>query len=396
MTTIPTLQQIRVAVVSAIETTLGITLPTSGKNVLRALANVWAGNLKLLYLVLGNLQKNIFVDTADSETIGGTLERFGRVKLGRNPFPSTAGVYKLQVTTTVIGSVIPASTTFLSDDTSTNPNFLFVVDNDFTFTALTDYVTVRALTTGIESQLTIGDTLTATAPIANVNSGFAGAMVSTITTVPLAAESLEDYRQKILNSYRLEAQGGAATDYRLWAQDAQGVETIYPYSTSGQSNQIDIYVEATIVDSVDGKGTPTATIMASVASVIEFNPDITLPLNERGRRPLGLFQINYYTITLKNIDVTISGFIGITLAQKTAINLAIKNALAVTRPFVASADILANKNNILDQNKLNSIIFLVVQGAVYTGVTFNVNATPTISYTFINGDIPYLNSINYV
>lgn len=396
MVTIPTLQQIKNQIVSAIEAGLNITLPTTGKNIFRALSNVWAGQIKLLYLVNGNLQKNIFVDTADSESIGGTLERFGRVKLGRNPFPATPGVYVLTVTANTIGAVIPASTTFLSDDTSTNPDFLFVLDSDFTFTALTDYITVRALTTGLESKLNIGDTLSATAPIANVNSGPGGAIVSSITTTPLAAEDLEDYRYKILESYRLEAQGGAATDFRLWSYDAQGVKQIYPYATSGQTAEIDIYVEATIADSIDGKGTPTTAIMSDVSDVIEFNPDTTLPLNERGRRPMGIFDIHYYTVTIKNINVTISGFIGVTTAQQTSILTAIKEALDGTRPYVAAADLVVDKNDILDQNKLNAIIYSVVPGAVYTGVTFTVDGVSLLTYTFNNGNIPYLNSVSYV
>ena len=35
---------------------------------------------------------------ADRELDGGTLERFGRARLGRDPFPASAGLYLIDVT----------------------------------------------------------------------------------------------------------------------------------------------------------------------------------------------------------------------------------------------------------------------------------------------------------
>lgn len=229
MANIPTFNQLNTAILSDLEAQYGITISLFGKVFLRALAAVQAGKLKILYLVLGNLQKNVWVDTADAEEIGGTLQRFGRIKLGRNPFPPVAGQYTVVVTGS-IGAVIPSETTFKSDDDSTSPGFIYVLDNAYTLTSITDSITVRALTAGIESKLNILDKLTATAPIALVNSSVS---VYTIIVNPLAAEDLEDYRTKTNQSFRLEPQGGAATDYRLWAQDAQGVERVYPYAKSG-------------------------------------------------------------------------------------------------------------------------------------------------------------------
>ncbi len=120
MITIPTLSQLISDVRTDLESKFGDSIPLVGKIFLNALAAVQGGKLKLYYLVIGSLQKNIFVDTADPEATGGTLERFGRVKLGRNPFPATAGSYVVEVTGTV-GAVILAGTTFRSNDDSTNP-----------------------------------------------------------------------------------------------------------------------------------------------------------------------------------------------------------------------------------------------------------------------------------
>src|SRR5690349_13978165 len=98
MISIPTTNQLYEDILADLEAEYGQSIPLFGKIFLRAFAGVQAAKLKLLYLSIANLQKNIFIDTADPEASGGTLERFGRIKLGRNPFPATAGQYEIQVT----------------------------------------------------------------------------------------------------------------------------------------------------------------------------------------------------------------------------------------------------------------------------------------------------------
>ncbi len=392
MITIPTISQLYAQVKADLETAYGDTIPVFGKNFLRALAIAQAAKLKLYYLAIANVQKNIFIDTAEPEASGGTLERFGRVKLGRNPFPAVSGEYLIQVTG-AIGAVIVASTRFKSDDDALNPGVLFVLDNTYTLVATTDSITVRALVPGIDSRLAVNDGLTSAAPIANVNSS---AVVLAESVEPLAAEDIEEYRQKGLDAYRLEPQGGAASDYRLWSADAQGVEQTYPYAKSGAANEINLFVEATVADSTDGKGTPSAALLLAVEAVVELDPDTTKPLNERGRRPLGVFQVHYLPVVPKDINITISGFVGITTEIQTLIFDAITESLTTVRPFVAGADILANRRDIFGVNDVIAIILSIRPGSVFGTVSLTVGGTPTDSYQFLNGDIPYLNSISYL
>ena len=273
MTVIPTYIELYNGVLSDLETQMQVSVPIFGKNFLRALAVVQAGKLWLYYKAIANVQKNIFIDTAEPESIGGTLERFGRVKLNREPFSARAGEYIVTVTGS-IGAIIPAQSTFKSDDTVINSGKLFILDSAFTLVATTDSITIRALEAGNDSKLNIGDTLTATAPIALVDSIVT---VSAETIEPSAEENIEDYRDKALDAYRLEPQGGAATDYRLWSADAQGVKQSYPYAKTGVVNEINLFVEATIADSIDGKGTPSALLLTDVEEVVEFDPDTTRP-----------------------------------------------------------------------------------------------------------------------
>lgn len=390
MTTIPTLTELYEAIIADLETQFGISIPLVGKNFLRVMASVQAAKLKLYYLAIGLVQKNVFPDTADSESIGGTLERFGRVKLGRNPFDARAGEYELIVTGSV-GAIIKAASTWKSDDTSTSPGKLFVLDTEFELTATTDTIIVRALEGGTDSQLEAGDTLSATAPIALVDKV---ATVYAEITEPRAAETLEAYRTAILNSYRLEPQGGAATDYRLWSQDAQGVRFVYPYARSGYPCEINLFVEANIEDSTDGKGTPSSALLDEVEAVVEFHPDDTLPLLERGRRPLQVI-VNFLPVLPKDIDITINGFVGLDVDTQTLIDAAIEDMIKDIRPFVSAADIVANKNDILDTNKIVAAIIGQKPGAIFGTIDMEVAGVPLSTFTFLNGDIPFLNSITY-
>ncbi len=390
MITIPTLKELFDDIIADLEAELTVTIPVFGKAFLFALAAVQAAKLKLFYLTIGQLQKNIFVDTADPESTGGTLERFGRIKLNRNPFEATAGQYTLSVTGT-IGATIPAQTTFKSDDDALNPGKLFILDAEFELLTSPDIITVRALEVGTDSKLSVADTLTATAPIASVDQS---ATVSTESVAPLAAEDIEAYRTIAINSYRLEPQGGAAADYRLWSADAQGVRLVYPFATDGASNEIDIHVEANFIDSTDGKGTPSAQILVAVEAVVEFNPDDTKPLNERGRRPLGVFDIHFLAVTIASVEIDIPGLTA-TAAQKTAIETALAALIFDIRPFVAAADVLANKNDILDTNKIISTILSVIPGAIFGTIILEVNGVYVSTKTFEGGEIPSLDAVTF-
>lgn len=389
---IPTLSELQNDIISDLQNELNVTIPATGKNFLRATASVQAAKMWLIYLSIANVQKNIFVDTADPIALGGTLERFGLVKLGRLPFKATPGSYDVTVIGT-IGAQILANTTFKSNDDSFNPGKLFVLDTDYTFVAGVNTITLRALDAGLDSKLSIGDSLTATAPIANVEPG---AIVTAETITPLAAEPIEDYRAKSIEAYQLEPQGGAGADYRLWSKDAQGVKQSYPYAKSGFSNEAQIFVEATIADSTDGKGTPPGSMLIDVENVVEFDPDITKPLDERGRRPLTVLNIDFLPVTIREIDIVVTATIPPTAAEQTSIFNAIEADLAGVRPFVSSVDIIATKNDILTVFGVSVVINQAEPGFLFSSVDLLVDAVPSSSHIFTDGDIPHLNTVTYV
>lgn len=391
MRKIPTTKDINDGIIDDLNANVDVSIPLFGKNFLRGLAGVIAGAIKSLYLTLGELQKNVFADTADPEALGGTLERFGRIKLGRNPFGAVAGQYVVTVTGTA-GGIIPASQTFKTNDDARNPGILFVLDLEYEMTSSSDYITLRCLNGGTVGKLDIGNKLTATSPIPLVD---AIATVTSESVEPLAAETVEDYRTKILNSFRLEAQGGASADFRLWSLDAQGVKNVYPYAADGIVNQADVYVEATIADSIDGKGTPSAGLLSDVEDVINQDPDTTLPINDRGRRPQNVI-VNAVAVTVREVDIIITGYVGLNATIQALILSTITSKVNAVRPFVAAIDILEERNDVIDTNKMIAAIIEARPGSIFTSVTIKIDGVETPSFVFDLGDIPNLNSVTYL
>lgn len=386
MIVLPTLQDLTDAIVLDLENEFKSTINEDGRTVLRGMAANQAARLYQYYLTIALLQKNIFVDTCDYET----LLRFGIIKIGRYPFAAVAAQYQITVTGTP-GGVIKANTTFKSDDIALSPGILYILDSSFTMILSTEQITVRALTAGLEGKLDPGDTLTATEPIPFVSSN---AIMSSEVIQPLAAETPEAYRTVVINSYRLEAQGGAATDYRIWASDAQGVAKVYAYKTPNAYTQVDLYIEAVAASSADGKGTPTQSIINAVEAVINFSPDITLPTNERGRKPVQVI-VNYKPVSIINIDIVISGAVSFSVSEKAQILSQITSFINLVRPYVAAADLPADQNDIISNNNITGVIVTTKPGAVFTGLNIKFNGITLSSNQFVLGNIPFLNSITY-
>lgn len=399
MAYIPTISQLQTQIENNLRTQLSITRTWVGKVALRCMAIVFAGMFKLCYIFMAFVEKNIFPDTADSETVGGTLERFGRVKLNRDPYPAIAGVYTITLTGTA-PVTIPTGTKFKSAINATSPDQLFQTEINYTISSFPATINISAQSPGTIAQLAIGDTMNLTSPLANVNSL---ATVSVIVTPALDSETLEEYRNKILQAFRLEPQGGAATDYRLWSLDVPAVRTSYPYTKYGVPYAVQLFVEALPDDSQVGQpaGVPTATTLTDVQAVVELDPDTTKPLSTRGRRPVGVFEVDYLAVVPLPVIVTITGLTDTSTPVQSAITTALNDLLYSVRPYIAGAD-GTNKNDILSIASVISCIFSVLtSGNSFTSITLNVNGNPVTSFTFGDipstyGNYPYLSNVIYV
>lgn len=394
MREIPTINELKDQIANDFKLKLNLT-DSQLKYVFDAFDSVLAAQFKLIYLYLSDIQNNVFPDTADLEENGGTLERFGRIYLNRNPLPSTAGIFNVSVTGSN-GAVLRNSLTFKSNENSLNPSQLYVLDDEYVLTGSGDEIEIRSLGGGTDFDLNIGDELTITEPVLGVEN-----IVTVIEIIekPRASEDIDVYRQNIIDAIQLEPQGGSKTDYRLWSADAQGVRKVYPYVRNDNAGIVDVYVEATLEDSIDGEGTPDSTLLDNVLDVIEFDPDVTKPLNERGRRPIQaiLDNTSVQQINIIPVDVTITGLVDDSLAVRDSIETNIKEYLYNIRPYISGADLPRDKNDILYSARLQSVVTDVLESAnFFTNLSMDVNGVTLNSFEFNLGFIPYLRNLNFV
>jgi uncharacterized phage protein gp47/JayE len=391
MKNIPSIFELNEDIANDLRSKLGLT-DDDLKKVVGALPLVLSAQLKLLYLFLGDIQDNCFPDKASTELNGGTLERLGRIYLNRNPFPDSIGVFKLSVTG-VAGSVLRSDLTFKSNDDALNAGQVYVLDTEYTLTGTADEIEVRSIGAGVLYNLSVGNNLTITEPVIGVDKTVT---VSEVVTQPTAGETEELYRQAILNAIQLEPQGGAKSDYRIWSGDAQGVRLIYPYVRDGEAGTIDIYVEATLIDSEDGKGTPGTAILNAVADVIDFDPDVTKPDYERARRPMQA-NVEVSAITLIPVDVTITGLNDDSASVQNSIESSLIDLIYDVRPFIDGADLLRNKNDILYSGNVQGVVTsALVNGNFFNVLELKVDGNIVTSYEFGLGNIPYLRNLIFI
>lgn len=387
MARIPTLIEIYDGLANDLRSRLNLS-DSDLKKVLDAVSASLSGQLKLNYLFLADIQNNIFPDTADSAENGGTLERLGLIYLNRIRRPSTSGVFNVAVVAEN-GSTLRKDITFKSNDDALNPGQLYILDEEQNLTGNAT-IEIRSIKGGTDLALEVGDTLTITEPVIGVDKIVT---VLAIVDPPLAEESIEDYREAILQSIQLEPQGGAKTDYRLWAADAQGVRRVYPYVKDGDAGTVQVYVEATEADSTDGNGTPEATLLTAVAEVIEFDPDITIDTNSRGRRPIQA-TVEVLPILPIPVDLIVTGLQEVTPDIETAVRTNVEQYLRDIRPFVAGADLARNKNDIIFSAGLQAVVTDVLSASnFFTDFTMFVEGVAQLSFLFSRENIPYLRNL---
>lgn len=390
MREIPSIEDLKDNLENDLKTKLNLS-STDLKYVLDAMDSVLAAQFKLIYLYLSDIQNNVFPDTADIEANGGTLERQGRIYLNRNPKPSTAGIFNLNVTGTA-GAVLRNGLTFKSNENALNPSQMYVLDDEYILTGTDDIIEVRSLGGGTDFDLNVNDELTITEPVLGVNSLVT---VDEVIQQPRASENIEVYRQAILDAIQLEPQGGSRTDYRLWASDALGVRKVYPYVKNEDAGVVQLFVEATIDDSTDGKGTPDSTLLDDVSDVVLLDPDETKPLNERGRIPIQA-TLETLPISIVPVDITITGLVDSSPVVQSAIETNVIDFLYDIRPYIAGSDLIRDKNDILYSGRLQSVVTDSLENSNYfNDFVMEVNGVELLSFEFNLGFIPYLRNLNF-
>lgn len=388
MKAIPTIRQLYDQLGKGFKNKLGLNY-NKLRTVLDAISAVVSAQLKIAYLYINDIRKNTFPDTADPEEDGGELTRMGLIYLGRYPFPATDGIYKLKISG-VVNSEIRSGLTFKSNDDATSMGKMFITDESYILTGANDFIEIRSLESGLDSLLSVGDHLTITEPVIGVDFD---TEVTQVLYSPTSAEPTEDYRRAILNVLQIEPRGGSKGDYMLWAKDANGVKNVYPYVKSSDAGVIQIFVEAQPINSTDGNGTPTTSILNEVKDVIETDPDESLPIYERSRKPMQAF-LEVRPIVLRPVDVEITGMNVFNQSIYNVVKSNLVTYVRTVRPFIDGAMLLRDRNDFLYDGKLQAeAADSLNAGNFFANLQMEVDGNEESQFQFTNGNIPYLRTL---
>ncbi len=376
----PTIEEIYERFSSALKAKLNIPANEDLKEHLSAVGAVVSAELKLMYLYAEDIQRNLYPDTADLASEGGELERLGMLYLDRTPKPATATLLKLKVNGTQ-GSALRANLTFKSDKN----NVVYILDAQYILNGLNDVILVRSIEVGKNTILSIGDTLVITEPIIGVDSD---AVVVEVVREAVSEESIVEYRKAIIDAIQLEPTGGAKTDYRLWAKDAEGVRRVYPYLKQNDSGTVEIFVESS-------SGIVSPQMISDVENVLNFDPDVNKPSYERGRKPIQA-KLEVRPVVSVNVDVTIKGLSAKSTAIEQNIRSSIESYLYGIRPFIDGGELLRDKNDVLNVARLSNVVSESIGSDNYfLDLKIKIDGAPYDMYTFSLGRIPKLNTVTY-
>ena len=269
---------------------------------------------------------------------------FGQGRLDRVPSGAIAGVWRC-TTTQIVGQsqIIPEGTEFRSGG---GYKYLTIGDKD-----PTEDLIVRAVDAGLESDLQISDELKSASPLPSINDII---IVAEELTTPVAAETLDEYRSDVLETFTLAPSGGNAGDYILWASDVIGARTVFPYAKDGEVGKVQVFVEGA------NPIVPTQAIIDEVIEALKYDE------NGNGRAPVHVFPFiddtNVVAVRKTDINIVINGGISGELAQATAI---IEAYLYGIRPYLATLNTPRDEDK--DTIKQSAIITALASG----GLTFS-------------------------
>ncbi len=332
----PTISEIAANIVADIEAEYGQTIPILAKAVFRVWAFIQSGVFIILYKFGTEQFKQRFVQTANETFLALLGEQVGVV---RTPAQIWAGTGSVPVTTT--GGVIQAGTQLVNNATGI---VYIVTPSKAIILSPTETMTLQSTVGGDISNLVVNDEITFVSP----QPGIGDTVTITIVSQEGAdIEPIEQYRQRVLDRYQKQPQGGALADYELWAEEAVNVINAYPYAGTTPGT-VEVFIE------VDNQtdGIPTAPQLAAALASINFDP-VT---GRATRRPVTA-EVTTEAIVRTTFVVEVRTLNPDTPDIRTAIDAAVADLFLDKEPFIQGLSIV--RRDTITNAEVTSIVSTV-------------------------------------
>lgn len=392
MSAIPTTKQLFEEALTALEAAINQKSPLTDKAFLRVLAQVLAGQRTGLY-------KNSIQLTKENLILSASID--GLTDIGNN-----FKIYRKEAVPAEITATLAALTgTLISqtiDFSGVSNGVRYRLDSDTTAVADVATLLLTAQTAGAAGNLNPGDSLSIGTQVPGAGT------IATVVSLDVTGanqETVESFRQRILDKARSRGGGGNLFDYRNWSQEVAGVDKAYPYSgrpitdpTPSKPIERTVFVESTKAINIDG--IPPQSLLDQVRAQILIDP-----VTGRSRPPLGLTDETLFVepITRTPLFVEVRD-LQVDTSIETQVKADIDSAVSIyflnLSPFIDGLDPAFEKNDVVTDLSVSLVIqdVLAANGAAASGISFGfVPGVPEAELVLGQGEHAKLGgAINYV
>ena len=389
-----TIEEVQQLLIRSFEHEFNTQLRILPKSFIKILCKVFAGVFIVVYKLVGWYFLQMFPETADWKevTILGVRIR-PLVKLGvlfgvGEPLAGVQwrGVITIDVLTQ--GSVLYSGTQLKSNVTGK----LYIVEETKTLLQTKETVSVVCTEIGTAGNLEKNDTLNFVNPYGFIKTE---AVVSDVARVGLDNELESSYRNRVINRFRLQPQGGALADYRIWASEVPGVLNVYPYNDKEQPGGVLLYVSG--ISDVYADRIPDKGLLKKVGGVCTYDPET----GKATRKPLtamldpkndGSYS-NVKPVSVAVFDVVITGVSGIVPADfAQVVKPALQNYFLDRDLYIRGLSDDNNRTNVISKNHVITVInqIAVSVKAIFETAEIRKDGKVMPLYTLDNGELAKL------
>ena len=367
------------------------------KSFIRVFCRVLAGVFIILYKQTGWYFLQLFPETADWQevTILGVRLR-PLVKLGvlfgvGEPLVGVQWRGTIIIDVLTQGSILYSGTQLKSSITGK----LYTVEETKTLLRTKESVSIVCTEIGADGNLEQNDTLNFVNPYGFIKTE---AVVSDVARVGLDNELESGYRSRVVNRFRLQPQGGALADYRIWASEVPGVLNVYPCNDKEQPGGVLLYVSG--IPDIYADRIPDRGLLKKVGEACTYDPET----GKATRKPLtamldpkndGSYS-NVKPVTVAVFDVAITGVSGIVPADFAQIvKPALQNYFLDRDLYIRGLSDDNNRTNVISKNHVITVInqIAVSVKAIFETAEMQKNGNVTTLYTLDNGELAKLGAL---
>lgn len=392
-----TIEEVQQLLIRSFEHEFNTQLRILPKSFIKILCKVFAGVFIVVYKLVGWYFLQMFPETADWEeiTILGVRLR-PLVKLGvlfgvGEPLAGVQwqGIITIDVLTQ--GSVLYSGTQLKSSVTGK----LYIVEETKTLLQQKETVSVVCTEIGTAGNLEQNDTLNFVNPYGFIKTE---AIVSDVARVGLDNELESSYRNRVINRFRLQPQGGALADYRIWSSEVPGVLNVYPYNDKEQPGGVLLYVSG--ISDVYADRIPDKGLLKKVGEACTYDPET----GKATRKPLtamldpkndGSYS-NVKPVSVAVFDVVITGVSGMVPADfAQVVKPALQNYFLDRDLYIRGLSDDNNRTNVVSKNHVITVInqIAVSVKAIFEIAEIRKDGKVAPLYTLDNGELARLGAL---